>query len=196
MIKMILMNQKQKINTICGIDYSMSCPSVCVHTGAQWSFLNCVFYFLTTRKKFLIVSDLFIGELHRDYLTQQERFNNISEWVLNKIPKNSFVFLEDYSFGSKGLQFSIGENTGLLKHKLWKEKRNLNCFSPSAIKKYATTKGNANKDLMHKAFYDETGVKIDQIFDIKPGTSPIADIIDSYFIAKFGFDFLRKTHTK
>jgi hypothetical protein len=130
---------------------------------------------------------MFISEYHKDYLTQQERFDNISNWALGCIPPNSSVFLEGYSFSSKGVVFDIAENTGLLKHKLYTSKIITGIFPPSRIKKYASTKGNANKLIMYESFLKETGVKLEQTFDCKIGDSPISDIIDSYYTCKLGF---------
>ena len=50
---------------------------------------------------------------------------------------------------------SIAENTGLLKHKLYKIKVPTKPVPPTVIKKYATGKGNANKELMYEAFCAE-----------------------------------------
>jgi len=56
------------------------------------------------------------------------------------------------------------------------------------IKKYATDKGNANKELMVEAFERETKVDIrEKCGIINKQWNPISDIVDSYYIAKFGF---------
>lgn len=172
---------------VVGIDYSMSCPSICVHCGNTWSFDNCHFHFLTPKKKFNWSKGAFSGTLHKEYLSEQERFDNIAAWAISHIPKKSIVGIEGYAYASKGVVFHIGENTGLLKHYLWQNKLSFNVFSPPTIKKFATGKGNANKLAMYHSFVAETQVDISAIIDCVEGESPMSDIIDSYYIAKYAF---------
>ena len=56
-----------------------------------------------------------------------------------------------------------------------------------SYKKFATGKGNANKVLMYEAFIEETGDDLAKLFEFDPytGQSPVSDIIDSYYIAKY-----------
>ena len=61
---------------------------------------------------------------------------------------------------------------------------------PTVIKKYATGKGNANKDLMYEAFSDELLTPPDLKSALTPRskklTNPVTDIVDAYYIAKWG----------
>lgn len=170
-----------------GIDYSMSSPSICVHKGKEWSIDNCTFYFLTSRKKFVFPSKVFVGTLHKDYLSQEERFYNIASWALSKIPSSCKIGIEGYAYASKGVVFDIGENTAILKHLLWKKEVRFEIFSPPTIKKIATGKGNANKLAMYHSFVAETQLDISSIIHCNEGDSPMSDIIDSYYIAKHTF---------
>lgn len=171
-----------------GIDYSMSCPSVCVHSGSEWSFNNCKFYFLTNRKKFQFCDGQFFGSPQSDFLTSEERFDTIASWAISKIPIESKVYIEGYAFAAKGVVFNIGENTGVLKHKLYSRKQNsVSVVAPSTVKKFATGKGNANKEQMHESFVKEVSFDIDLHFGCNIGDSPISDIVDSYYIAKYAF---------
>lgn len=172
---------------VVGIDYSMSSPAICVHRGTEWSINNCKFYFLTSRKKFVFPSGVFHGTLHTDYNTQEERFDNIASWAIKNIPASAKIGLEGYAYASKGVVFDIGENTGLLKHKLWNKKMSFDVFSPPSIKKFATGKGNANKLAMYHSFVEETQMDISSIIECAEGDSPMSDIIDSYYIAKQTF---------
>jgi hypothetical protein len=172
---------------VVGIDYSMSSPSICIHRGKHWSFNNCSFHFLTSKKKFNWTKDAFSGTLHKDYHTEQERFDNIASWAISHIPKTSIVGIEGYAYASKGVVFHIGENTGLLKHYLWQNKFSFDVFSPPTIKKFATGKGSANKLAMYHSFVQETQVDISATIDCAEGDSPMSDIIDSYYIAKYTF---------
>ena len=54
------------------------------------------------------------------------------------------------------------------------------------VKKYASGKGNADKQLMYDSFVKHTGVDLMKIFDMNKLNNPVTDIIDSYYIAKVG----------
>lgn len=172
---------------VVGIDYSMTSPSICVHVGNTWDFSSCRFFYLTPKVKCAIKTNNIFGDLHRDYITQEQRFNNIASWTISHVPQNSSVFLEDYAFAAKGVVFHIGECVGLLKHKLWSYLIPFKTFSPPTIKKFATGKGNANKIAMYESFVAETQFDISAYIDCHEGESPMSDIIDSYYIAKCGF---------
>lgn len=176
-----------KSDTIVGIDYSMSSPSICVHKGNAWSLKNCKFYFLTSRKSCALKTKMFHGQLQFDYSSQEQRFSQLAEWTLSKIPKNSTVFIEGYAYASKGVVFHIGENTGILKHMLWSHDISFNDMPPPTIKKFATGKGNANKLAMHHSFVSETQFDISSHIHCNEGESPMSDVIDSFYIAKWGF---------
>lgn len=172
---------------VVGIDYSMTSPAICVHVGHSWSLKQCTFHFLTTKKKYLLSNKQYNSYYHQDFLTQEERFDNISTWALTHIPHTAEVYLEGYAFAAKGVVFDIAENTGLLKHKLHTHDIEFKTFSPPSIKKFATGKGNANKLAMCHKFVDETQCDISSIIHCNEGESPMSDIIDAYYIAKYGF---------
>lgn len=176
------------MNIVVGVDYSMSSPSVCVHTGSEWSFNNCKFYFLTSKKKCQFTDVRFLGSPHSVFSSQEERFNSIASWCMSHIPPHANVYIEGYAFAAKGVVFNIAENTGVLKHKLFLRNQNtLSVVAPSAVKKYATGKGNADKMLMHDSFVTDTQFDISAAIDCNEGESPMSDIVDSYFIAKYAF---------
>ena len=182
---------------IIGIDYSLTCPCCCVvdggFNGDNAGLDNCRFYYLTGVKKY---EGLFLdGQIQGDYFdewnSQQERHDNISEWVFNTVigsTVNPYVFIEDYSFGSKGRVFNLAENTGLLKHKLFKKGIKFETLVPSVIKKVTTGKGNADKEKMYDKFYEETGVNMMEACDQITLNNPVTDIVDSFFIARVGYE--------
>ena len=104
------------------------------------------------------------------------------------------VFIEGYAFATSGKSYvrSVAENTGLLKHKMYKAKQTFTSIPPSVIKKYATGKGNANKELMYEAFTAELLTPPDLQIRLRPNskklTNPVTDIVDAYFIAKWGWE--------
>jgi Holliday junction resolvasome RuvABC endonuclease subunit len=86
--------------------------------------------------------------------------------------------------------FNIAENTALLKWKMWERGINVEIVPPTALKKWATGKGNADKDRMHDAFQKETGVNLWKIMtpDKKNVESPTADIVDAWALCKWGWN--------
>ena len=190
-----------------GIDYSLSSPGVCVNISEdEFQYEDCKFYYLTNTKKyegtfkekmaFGTSAVEYIGAPHRPYSSEPERYNNIANWAIDIIKLygdaktginriNPTIQIEDYSFGSTGRVFHIAENLGLLKYKLkiecgW----DYTLLAPSVIKKFATDKGNANKEMMLHAFQEDTGVNLGELFD-SSAKSPITDVADAYFICKY-----------
>jgi hypothetical protein len=189
-----------------GIDYSLSSPGVCVNTSeGEFRYEDCSFYFLTGTKKYdntFKDNDVrYVGTGHKLYTSEPERYNNIADWAIDIIkshikeyqikeklfhwPGNPTIQIEDYSYGSTGRVFHIAENLGLLKYKLKMECGwDYTLLPPSVIKKFATDKGNANKELMLESFEKDTGVNLEVLFDTK-SKSPISDVADAYFICKY-----------
>ena len=186
----------KKQTTIVGIDYSLNSPAICI-ADDNFKFDKCSFHFLTSKKKHLgkIGKNIF-GYEHKEYNNHIIRFSNISMWALDIIHKHkkdtAQVFVEGYSFGSKGQAvFQIAENCGILKYRLQMSPSMLyDTVVPSVVKKNATGKGNADKQLMYDSFLRDTGVDLMKIFDMQKLNNPITDIIDSYYIAKTGVEIL------
>ena len=181
---------------VVGIDYSMTSPAITVHTGDIWAYENCKFFFLTAKKKYIIANGQYTSCLHEEFVHNEHRFDNISSWAIKQIVHTANVFIEDYAYAATGRVFGIGENGGLLKHKLWKDCIRFTLVPPTVVKKFGSGKGNANKFAMHEAFVKETGIDVSKILVGHPGESPSADIVDSYYIAKYGFNQLqiKKSH--
>jgi len=185
---------QKKQQTIVGIDYSLNSPAICI-AGDDFDFNKCSFHFLTSKKKHIgkFGKNIFGYEI-KDYKTPIERFTNISTWALDIIHKHkndtAKVFIEGYSFGSKGQAvFQIAENCGILKYRLQMSPSMLyDTIVPSVVKKYASGKGNADKQLMYDSFTKHTGVDLMKMFDMNKLNNPVTDIIDSYYIAKVGYE--------
>jgi Holliday junction resolvasome RuvABC endonuclease subunit len=172
-----------------GIDYSLTSPSICIYDGKDFNFSNCKFYYLTDNKKREVAVANITGTLHQDYTTDQQRYYNITTWVLDKLHTTDNVFIEGYSLGSTGMVFNIAENTGLLKHYMWKQNIKFSIIPPTVIKKFATGKGNANKQLLQDKFIEETGLDIKRMLNMTDKQwNPSSDIIDSYYICKYGVE--------
>jgi hypothetical protein len=84
------------------------------------------FYYLTSKKKYIgEMSKNIMDTEHSEYKTPIERFSQISDWAINTFNRLSYdlknlkVYIEGYSFGSKGQAvFQIAENCGILKYRL------------------------------------------------------------------------------
>ena len=179
-----MLSGSTKTKTIIGIDYSLTSPAICVINGE-----NLNFYYLTSKKKYDgKMSDNIEGQLHDVWDTPMHRFGLISDWVFYVLYEGDYeIYIEGYSYGSKGQGlFQIAENCGILKYRLEQEVLPYKIVVPSVVKKGATDKGNADKDMMYEAFLKETKIDLKKIFDTNKVGNPISDIVDSYYIAKVG----------
>ena len=169
-----------------GIDYSLTSPAICVNDG------NLMFYYLTSKKKWIgKQSEDIIGYEHKEWKDPIERFTYISDFAIDiiKQTKNPEIYIEGYSYGSKGRGlFQIAENCGILKYRLQEQNFNYETVVPSVVKKGATGKGNADKDLMYEAFMKEVKIDLKQLFDTEKVGNPLSDIVDSYYIQKVGYE--------
>ena len=154
-------------------------------------FENCKFHFIRqtkSQKSF----DGFNAYEYPKYSNELERYENLAEWVIECIRwytcRVSMVYIEDYAFAATGKVFNIAENTGILKHYLKKCGFHFTTIPPTVIKKHATGKGNANKELMYETFLEETNIDLQTRLSPKSIkiTNPVSDIIDSYYICKSG----------
>ena len=180
------LKRQKKTRTIVGIDYSLTSPAVCIDNG------NLMFYYLTSKIKYsgAISEDIF-GYKHKEWKDPIERFTYISDFVMDILHQcyNPQIFIEGYSFGSKGQGlFQIAENCGILKYRLLEKGYGYDTVVPSVVKKGATGKGNADKDMMYEAFVKETKIDLKKLFNTEKVVNPISDIVDSYFVKKVGYD--------
>jgi len=162
---------------VAGVDYSLTCPAMCVFdTGddndriGHFNFSDCNFYFLTQSRKYDVQFKNIRGKFFdHEGMTDVLRYDGISNFFIDRLletDKQCHVFLEGYSMGSKGRVFNIAENAGILKYRLWLFGVECTEIPPTVLKKYATGKGNANK------------------------WNPSSDLIDAYWLCKYGVDSL------
>ncbi len=177
------------------IDYSMTSPAVCVYRGpaADFHFSKCQIHFMSDRRKFFGCQTKF-PNLHCTesipsglYKNPIQRYLKIAEWVDSIILcPNAPIVIEDYSMGSKGKLFHIAENTAILKHMLYQRNLEFVTIPPTVLKKFATGKGNSNKNKMYEAFLTkENGPDLLGPFSESRVSSPISDIVDAYFFCKY-----------
>ena len=179
---------------ICGIDYSMTSPAMCIHEGDSWSYSNCQFYYMVKNDKKLYSKGPFHGSVYPKYESDQERYLNLSNWAIANISGVDSVAIEGYAFGAVGRVFQIAENTGQLKQTLWESKIPFVTYTPGEIKKLGSGKGNSDKAAMVDAFYKETGVDLWDTLSLKNRNhwNPVSDIVDAYYIAKLHFSRLNE----
>lgn len=190
------------MSNVAGIDYSMSCPSITVWDGSQYHF-----YYLISKKKYAgQFSHNVNGILMSEWNSAEERFDRIANWAIKILTHHNVtnVCLEGYAMGAKGTVFHIGENTGLLKHFMYKHNISFFTPSPNEIKKFARNhlpkdeqntvnpRGNTvlvkmDKEQMLRVFFKDTGISLYDVVGVKEGAKdlhPIEDIADSYFMCK------------
>lgn len=190
--------EKTKPEVVVGIDYSIQCPAVCIHpiSTPYYSFTDCrIHYRYSTAARVLrdsVILPNTIGEMHQSYSCDEERYNQVAWWVLGCLSAYTvkMIVIEDYAFAAKGRVFHIGENTGILKHHLWSNRWSYKVVAPTAIKKFATGKGNAKKDMMIDQFIKDTGVDLPEIIGTKgiQSDSPTSDIVDAFYVCKWAFE--------
>jgi len=189
---------------ISGIDYSLNSPAICIceeQNDRQFDFNMCTYHFISNDKKrrWRWTTDENLSNFipyppFENYLSETDRYDMISTWAIQLLQHCDHVVMEDYSYGSVGRVFNIAENMGLLKYKLWEAKIPFTTIAPTSIKKFATGKGNASKVDMYETFVKETDMRF--LEDASPPyaphsapltiPNPLSDIVDSYFIAKWG----------
>jgi len=179
---------------IAGIDYSLNSPAMFIMPNGATKFNEGYSFFLTSKKKFNSTFANIRGDIMPIYNSEQQRYDVISEYFVDLIIdyKVDFVMIEGYSMGSTGSRvFNIGEHGGVLKHKLYKEDIKFDVIAPTSVKKFATGKGNAKKSAMYDNFIESCGVDLEAILQSKKMANPISDIVDSFFIAKYGIEMAK-----
>ena len=176
------------MSNIVGIDYSMNSPAIC-----RLDKNSCAFVYWTTKRKyecdlthdgFSVKGILFDNKDKAD----EERFDYLASEIVRESlwgwPKK--VVMEHYSYASTGRAFQIGENGGVLKNRFYTNGVIVEKVAPTSVKKYATGKGNADKQMMQDAFIEATGIDIKLVLgQTETQWNPSSDIIDAYWIAKY-----------
>ena len=188
-------NFLKKIEFVAGIDYSLASPAICVAKiiNNDIKFENCKFHFLKQNKSHESIGEVFLAYNYPEYTDDIDRFSKLASWTIECIRwyagRVSKVYLEDYAFAATGRVFNIGENMGILKKQLKEDGFKYTTIPPTVIKKHATGKGNANKDLMYETFLSETQVDLQSQLSPKSTkiSNPVSDIVDAYYICRTGF---------
>lgn len=172
-----------------GIDYSMSCPAACRYENDHLSF-----YYAHADK------DATFPNVERKAVPDKpvvERAGlmawDMAEWLIDNHAQ--VIYIEDYAFAATGRVFHIGEHAGILKYVLQQNGIKVEVVPPTVIKKFATGKGNADKEKMTQAFLVDYPAARNWVTHFFPrykdgaliAKSPLADLADSYWLAKYAF---------
>lgn len=196
-----------------GIDYGMRNPAMCAYETTddvlRWQYMS------TEKSKLKSDSNLFSAHIPVVVTSEEDiaagsiddsfdRYNLIADYFMKTIDvlKPKAVFLEGYSLGSQGKVFSIAENTGILKGKLFDGGYKVYTLPPTVVKKYATGFGNASKQMMKEQFLRPHSIANKKmliekrVFDLHKVAhykeSPFTDLIDAYYVLKQGMDRVRQ----
>jgi Holliday junction resolvasome RuvABC endonuclease subunit len=193
-------NSSNNIPMYIGLDYSMTSPGIAVLHGDRIDLYG--FYgerglsSPNNGKQFKLDDGriLSVHVLKNDskFKLPIERFDLLARKVLAVINNYDLkdtkpvVYIEGYSMASKGQVFHIAENTAILKHYLFRVDMSPTEIAPMTLKKFASGSGRAQKEDMHDAFRNETGVDLKELLtpNRKLG-SPVTDLVDAFYIAKY-----------
>lgn len=130
---------RKRTNYYVGLDLSLT------GTGVVVLDQNCEVVFVKTLKNKLR------GEERLSYL------QSVIRAVIAKYPLATYC-VEGYAMGMRsGQSFSIGELGGVIKLLLWTRGKVFNLVTPTALKKFVTGKGKAEKDMVILNVYKKWG---------------------------------------
>lgn len=167
----------------------MTSPAFCIYDGSNFN-IN----YLVARDRDVVLgretSKTLNPKIYPKYNTETDRYSRLASWVIDELtwchrPKN--IVIENYAYAATGRVFNIGENTGILKYKLFQNHMMFETVVPGTVKKFATGKGNAPKVDMLAAFVEDTGIDLGKI-------KQWSDIADAYWIAKWCYQTIHQTN--
>jgi Holliday junction resolvasome RuvABC endonuclease subunit len=172
-----------------GIDYSTTSPCICIFKkDGTINPIDCNFSFFALdkwRPRWSALQNVNCYKLPKD-LKLIDKYIFLADWTIEALRWHNGrvekVILEDYSYGSTGRVFNIAENVGILKFKLKQNGFRYETVPPTVIKKFATGKGNSNKEAMLEAWKAEP----DNFELVQENGNPATDIVDSYYLCKYG----------
>ena len=138
---------------VVGIDYSMTCPSMCIFnlSNGNFGFSKCQFVFQIA-KKFDRTHDIVPVLLPKTWNSREERWDFISEQFVSLLEPFSHsargiaaIGIEEYSFASKSNNmFHVGEHTGVLRHKIHKRIGPVTSVNITHVKRMSGAEGGGN----------------------------------------------------
>lgn len=169
------------------IDGSINASGFCVmNINPDFTIQDfCLYGFTDTIKHRYQSSNLEVLPLPNDYDNYPyfHRSKLIYDLLKDKIGDVDYMAIEDYSMGSKGLVFGIGEWIGGLKNIFYEKRIPIKLLPPNSIKLFATSNGAADKILMCMHFKASRFNKMtnQRLWEFPEYQSPQNDMIDSFW---------------
>jgi crossover junction endodeoxyribonuclease RuvC len=117
-----------------------------------------------------------IEEVTSNEKTDLEKFIDVASYLRNSIDNSYKVVIEGFSYGSRGAGVSYQYGLGwIIREHLLMGLIDFVEVSPNTLKKFATGKGNAAKNLVMKDVYKRYGFENDS-----------DNIVDAYVLAQIG----------
>ena len=173
---------------ICGIDYSISSPAVVKATlDDNLDIIDITYISFDSTFKMCKLDSNIVHNVKKNFGSDLERFNFLKDTIDNFMygdgTSPEYVSIEGYSMNSIGKVFNIAEATSLTKNNIYQKHSKLRIYTPSSIKKFATSNGTASKVKMWEQF-SKNGDTLLQLGHLPDMKNPQEDIIDAYFIMK------------
>lgn len=178
---------------IAGIDISLTSPGVVKAVlNENLDVVNYSWLAFTTVKKMKSST----GNLYyyKKFPCYMDRSIFMKEKIMNFLyidPNNppDYVAIEDYAFLANGLVFHIGGFTEILKLDIYQRMSSIRLYDITLIKKFAASKGNADKIRIYDEFMklppdERVDISGLPVVDHAKGRSPTSDIIDAFYITK------------
>lgn len=167
-----------------GIDPSINSTGICIIKGEDISFYN-IKPNLTRKELELILPDNFFFAIYSKIESHEEIHKTINfmhiadriEEIIATQDDEPHIVIEGIAYGSSSS--SVCDLAGLnhiIRERLIKY--DIEVVPPAQIKKFATGKGNANKDKMIERFEEDYGNGLDTLLKID-------DLADAYWMAKY-----------
>jgi len=172
---------------ICGIDYSISSPAVVkAELDDNYEIKGIEYLSFSSTKKQCKLDENIVHNAKKDFRNDMERFQFLRDKVEGFIYNGddpTYIAIEGYAMGGMGKVFNIAEATVLTKSMIYDHGTPLRIYTPSAIKKFATSNGTAGKVTMFKQFLEEESpfLQLNHLDELK---NPQEDIIDAYWIIR------------
>ena len=158
-----------------GIDYSISCPAICVYDSdsGPYTHSNCVYYYCQKgvsdrekeRRSLLNLSNIHHA-FQYDWKDTYHQYFGTADFFMSILLQYSVeeVAMEDYALGAIGRVFDIAEATGILKNFMMLSGIKFTVFAPTTVKKVFSGKGNSNKEGMLTAYKLRYHIDISSLF--------------------------------
>lgn len=176
--------------TLVGIDFSITSPAATILNENEYSFYAIQRKDSKKIRKLNMLKNTTVEICSNEGLTPFQYYDKMTDmflrWINSNIGPDPIFAMEDYAYGAKGNSLlDIVAATTIFRYKLIKKygEAKFNLYSPSHIKKHATGKGNATKEMMLDAFKSLNLVFpfANYLMSLDKTEKPVEDMIDSFW---------------